>query len=114
MKNNKLYYFAHPYTGDIEKNMELCTKRVNELLDYGWNIFSPLNHSHPLDVEKQRDPMKWYELDILFLKRCDGIILAPEWRESKGCMMEYGIARALGLEMYVYNKHLPGKTQAVV
>jgi hypothetical protein len=84
----KIYYLAHPYSGDKRDNVKKSIKITNDLLDRGHTIFNPLTHSHPLDKEYKREPKFWYELDLMFLKKCDGIIMAPGWERSKGCRME--------------------------
>ena len=89
----KIFYLAHPYTGNKRKNVESSIQITNELMDLGYVIFNPLTHSHPLDMAQTRDPKFWYDLDILFLKRFDGIIMCPGWVRSEGCLNELRVAK---------------------
>jgi len=91
----KIYYLAHPYSGDEEGNVRSSIYYTNLLLDAGYLIFNPLTHSHPLDKIQKRDPNFWYDLDLAFLKRFDGIIMTPDWKISKGCKMELDLANNL-------------------
>lgn len=88
----KIYYLAHPYTGNIEENVKKSIEATNKLLDLGYKIFNPLTHSHSLDMNKSREPQFWYDLDIDFLRKMNGIILGPKWYDSKGCINEFNYA----------------------
>jgi len=52
-----IWYFAHPFTvkkngcHDVEaerENFELAAERAAELLKRGYNVFSPVSHSFPI------------------------------------------------------------------
>jgi len=103
--NKGLYYFAHPYTcvdkdgkyvpeGE-EANFRLCCYRAGQLLLRGYNIYSPISHTHPIHLATpeflaREEHEMWYELDMDFINKTDfdGIILAPKWPLSRGCVME--------------------------
>lgn len=108
LKMTKIYYLAHPYSpsdgshpkspqgsGIIEGNLHNSIKITNELLDKGYYIFNPLTHSHYLHKQKERDSDFWYDLDLEFLGRFNGIILCPGWDLSKGCKKEFQLALAI-------------------
>ena len=105
MKNKGLWYFAHPYTckdddGNYvplaeEANFRLCCMRSGELLKRGYNIYSPIAHTHPIHVAtpdflKRHEHEMWYDLDNQVIAKTDfdGIILAPGWISSAGCRGE--------------------------
>ncbi len=98
----KLYYLAHPYTGNIEANLKKCNDICNNLLDLGYVIISPITHSHQLDILKTRPAEFWYDQDFVILKHCDGIIMSSGWQDSKGCLMEYQFAMKHGIEVRIY------------
>lgn len=98
-----LYYFCHPYSAETEEgriaNYELCCRRSAKLLLKGYNIFSPIVHSHPIEMaspemlklpEEERWKF-WIGIDIAILEHVGftGVILAPLWGGSRGCMREY-------------------------
>jgi len=100
--NKKIFFLSHPYSpqdgshlysqvgrDQVQENVNNSIEITNELLDKGFNIFNPLTHSHSLDEFYQRASEFWYDLDLLFLERFDGIIMAPGWESSKGCKKEF-------------------------
>jgi len=111
LKENGLWYFAHPYTcyDDIperyliqEANFQLCLRRTIRLIESGWIIFSPIVQSHlvqSLSVQFLRhcrnDLMGLHKLmmniDLTILHETNfcGLILAPRWEDSNGCNQEY-------------------------
>lgn len=101
-----LYYFAHPYScknpdgtpnhAKEEANFNLCCQRSAELILAGYNIYSPICHSHPIHISRREfieanEYKKWIDLDNLIIEKTDfkGIILAPGWASSMGCIAEY-------------------------
>lgn len=100
-----LYYFAHPYTvkdahGRYVQpaetaNFHLCCYRSAQLLMRGYNVYSPIAHTHPIHMAcveflRNHEHNIWYKLDNMVIDRVqwDGIILAPQWQTSPGCMAE--------------------------
>ena len=114
-----LYYFAHPYTvkdaagvyvpeGE-EANFRICCYRAGELLRRGYNVYSPIAHTHPIHVHTPdflagHEHKIWYALDDEFiaLARWNGIILAPGWENSWGCRHERELFEARGLPVLLY------------
>lgn len=103
--NKGLWYFAHPYTvkdkngnyvpNGEEANFRLCNYRASRLLLAGYNIYSPISHTHPIHIAcpeflATHEHEKWYQLDNDFINKTDwnGIILAPNWKNSSGCKAE--------------------------
>lgn len=101
-----LYYFAHPYTTKDDKgcyvheaeeaNFRLCCYRSSRLLLAGYNIYSPISHTHPIHLScpeflQAHEHELWYKLDIAFIEHAGftGLILAPNWGNSSGCKLEY-------------------------
>ena len=97
------YYFAHPYSAKTAEgriaNYELCCRRSAKLLLKGYNVFSPIVHSHSIEMAspeilklpEQRLWQFWINIDIAILEHVGftGVILAPKWGTSKGCKKEY-------------------------
>ncbi len=105
MRTKGLFYFAHPYTCKDsegryvptaeEANFRLCCQRSGELLLRGYNVYSPIAHTHPIHVStvpflQNHEHQLWYQLDQEVIDRTawDGIILAPDWEHSPGCGAE--------------------------
>lgn len=116
----ELWYFAHPYTVKDddrnpifpaeEANFNLACIRSAELLKRGYNIYSPISASHPIHVRdpdflKKGEYRLWIELDNLILSKTDfkGIIMAPNWEKSNGCIDERNHFISKKLEVKIYN-----------
>ena len=102
---SKLYYFAHPYTGDEEGNFNLCCSRSAELIKRGWLVYSPIAHTHPIHrAWLGTRNVDWYEFDNAFIRIIPfaGIILAPGWRDSEGCVKERELFKSLNREILSY------------
>lgn len=111
-------YLAHPYapivenlkvfTGEIkESNVEetgdIAYKIMSKYLNL--TVLSPL-HAYSFLEEKGLEETEILEYDFRLLSRCDILILSGNWRNSKGCMSEYGYAKAKGIRIYEYRDGL--------
>jgi len=100
-----LWYFCHPYTRKDRQgnyvpaaeaaNFLLACVRSGELIRRGFNIYSPIAHTHPIHAAcpallASHEHELWYHLDneVIDAIKWKGIILAPEWETSKGCVAE--------------------------
>ncbi len=105
MKTRGLFYFAHPYTckdkdgkyvqAAENANFLLCCQRSGQMLLRGYNVYSPIAHTHPIHLAtipflKNHEHDLWYQLDQEVIDRCSwtGIIMAPDWEHSPGCGAE--------------------------
>ena len=100
-------YLATPYS---HKNREIQVKRFVDvtkaaawlLNETGWNVLSPITHSHPIhDIGKdvRGDWEFWKKIDTEFLQCCNSIVyfVVPGWLESTGVNAERSIAQGMGL-----------------
>ena len=124
-----VHYFAHPYTardgeGNLvpaaeEANFNLCNIRAGELLKRGYNVYSPISHTHPIHRAcpaflKNHEHKMWYHLDnqIIARMKWDGIILAPGWEDSTGCCDELDLFRGMELPNREYDEII--RTEPVI
>lgn len=78
--------------GIIEKHFKAVEQQL--ILNHGWECVNPF------DIPKQS--LTWrdcLEADIKILVTCDAIYMLEGWELSKGCMLEFHIARELGLKI---------------
>lgn len=96
MSYKPLVYVAHPCGGLIRKNRKECRQIIKMLtknLGEKYVFISPiLNFGHMYyDV----DYICGIETCIDLLQRCNILLLTGDWKNSKGCLCEYGAARAM-------------------
>lgn len=111
-------YLAHPYA-PIKLETQTYFKEVkeNNLKDTGdiaydimlkypnLTIISPL-HAYSFLEGKDMEKMEilWY--DFRLLNNCTLLIMSGYWWHSRGCMAEYGYAKAKGIRIYEYRDGL--------
>lgn len=107
-------YLAHPYSPIVE-NLKVFTgeikeSNVEETGDIAYKIMSKypnLTVLSPLHAYSFLEGKDLEETDILrydfrLLNNCTLLILSGYWRHSRGCMSEYGYAKAKGIRIYEY------------
>ena len=107
-------YLAHPYAPIVE-NLKVFTgeikeSHVEETGDIAFKIMkkypnltiiSPLHaYSFFEGKDMEETEILWY--DFRLLNSCTFLILSGYWRHSRGCMSEYGYAKAKGIRIYEY------------
>lgn len=107
-------YLAHPYA-PIKLETQTYFKEVkeNNLKDAGdiaydimkkytnLTIISPL-HTYSFFEGKGMEETDILRYDFRLLNNCTLLILSRYWRQSRGCMSEYGYAKAKGIRIYEY------------
>ena len=107
-------YLAHPYapivenlkvfTGEIkESNMKETGDIAYKIMSKYPNltVLSPL-HAYSFLEGKDMEETEILRYDFRLLNNCTLLILSGYWRQSKGCMSEYGYAKAKGIRIYEY------------
>ena len=102
-----LTYLACPYSSTDPKLVEwrsIATKATAWLLmNEGWNVFSPITHSHPLHKlgDCRGDWKFWEKIDREFLGVSQRMIvlLLEGWKASVGVQAEIDIAKEQGIKI---------------
>jgi Domain of unknown function (DUF1937) len=105
--DEKLWYLATPYSKfewGIEAAAAKAARVTGALMREGWNVYSPIVHSHYIAMLCGLDPLDhdfWMETDKAFMQRCDGLIVAmmQGWTKSKGVRMEIDAFKKAGKPM---------------
>lgn len=111
-------YLAHPYA-PLNRRAEIFVEAIKaenvegagdmayEIMQKYTNltIISPL-HAYSFLEGKELKETEILKYDFRLLSRCDILILSGNWRNSKGCMAEYGYAKAKGIRIYAYRDGL--------
>lgn len=111
-------YLAHPYA-PLNRRAEIFVEaikaeNVEEAGDIALKIMkkypnltiiSPLHaYSFLEGKDMEETEILWY--DFRLLNNCTLLILSGYWRQSRGCMAEYGYAKARGIRIYEYRDNL--------
>ena len=95
-------YLASPYSSPDhrirESRFEAATQKAAELMRAGEVIFSPIAHSHPIDLYF-RNPESgefWMRQDIPILRHASKlyVLMLQGWESSKGIAQEVELADA--------------------
>lgn len=111
-------YLAHPYS-PLNRRAEIFVEAIKaenvegagdmayEIMQKYTNltIISPL-HAYSFLEGKELKETEILKYDFRLLSRCDILILSGNWRNSKGCMAEYGYAKAKDIRIYEYRDGL--------
>lgn len=107
-------YLAHPYA-PLNRRAEIFVEaikaeNVEEAGDIAYKIMSkypnltvlsPL-HAYSFFEGKDLEETDILRYDFSLLNNCTLLILSGHWRHSRGCMAEYGYAKAKGIRIYEY------------
>jgi hypothetical protein len=112
-----MIYLASPYsvgpkgaygeadTGTASKNLktrrykQACKKAAELMLD-GEVVFSPIAHSHSVEIEGMNGQIKsgdfWLDQDLAILSKCDTLVVYKmrDWERSRGIAREIAFAEA--------------------
>jgi len=104
-KNRPLIYLACAY-GKVPKpqqkrRYQIASEVAGNLLKAGNLVYSPLSHSHPMQVygNMKWSSTQWLEYDEFYLERCDILMvlqLTNAWRNSEGILHEIQFCHDLG------------------
>jgi len=110
-------YIAGPMRGLPQFNFPAFLKADKVLKSKGWETRNPAVKDldvgfDPTDMKgtmaemveanfDMREAITWDLLSII--NECDAVALLPGWRNSRGAITEYALARFLDLPVYVYD-----------
>jgi hypothetical protein len=92
-------YVAGPMSGIEDYNFPAFNAAAAKLRAEGWQVENPAEH-------ELADNLEWADYmayDLTRLGLCGAIHLLPGWSKSKGAMIEWNIARSLGMKVQFAN-----------
>lgn len=106
-----LVYIAGPYSGrdyfDIDSHINTAAEMAARLARAGIPYFCPhLNSAHFEVITPDVPPEFWYEMDLIVLRRCQALILLPEYYTSHGSNRELEEAERLHIPAFFTFKDL--------
>lgn len=107
----KRVYLSGPISGyDLDSRKEEF-RRVAYLLEAkGYKVSNPMDNGVPDDAPT-KEHMK---ADILMLLKCDAIYMMSRWNHSAGCLTEFHIATAIGLDVYFEDCYAVGEDKSII
>lgn len=107
----KLAYVAGPYRGksknkiinrlQVIRNILAAREVAKKLWQMGYAVICP--HSNTALFDGIVPDKTFLDGDIVMLKRCDLIVMMPNWMDSSGAIDELCIAQANGIPAYKWN-----------
>lgn len=91
-------YISGPITGINPAHAQTSFLRAAEILQA--KGISSINPEESLrNVVLEHD--EYLRINLAMLRLCDGILLLPDYEQSRGALMELGMAMALDKEIYL-------------
>jgi hypothetical protein len=95
----KVIYIAGPFTGptawDIAENIRIAERFGLLVAKAGAMPLIP--HANTAHFHGQKTPQFWLDGTMELLRRCDGAIFIPRWRQSSGAKGEFSEAGYLSI-----------------
>lgn len=106
----KVLYIAGKYSGpthdsrsymDIERNILVAREYAIKAMQQGEIVaLTPHLNSYHMELDFTVSQDYWYRADLELLKRCDGIFMLPNWKDSWGAKIEHEFAQANGIPIF--------------
>jgi len=101
-------YLSSPYTHDDEKvrlyRYEKALETLAELTKYGYIVFSPIVHSHPMaeKYDMPKDSTYWSTVNRTFVYSCSALVVLciEGWSKSSGVSEEVEQAERENKEIF--------------
>lgn len=98
----RVVYVAGPFRGkshwDVAENVRNAERLALEVWRLGAVALCP--HANTAHFDGAADDSVWLEGDLELLRRCDAMILTPDWRRSTGATKEKEFAEGLGIPVF--------------
>jgi indole-3-glycerol phosphate synthase len=98
----KLVYVAGPFRAasawGIEENIRRAERLALEVWRMGAACICP--HTNTRHFQGAADDRVWLDGDLEILRRCDAMILVPDWQRSSGARAEVAEADKIGMPVF--------------
>lgn len=91
----KRIYLAGPMTGLPEFNYPAFHFHADRLRELGCMVENPAENPEP----QCGTWLGYMRMAVQQLAKCDAVVLLPGWKDSRGSMVEYHLAKGMGLEI---------------
>lgn len=109
-KWTKIAYVAGPYRAQseylVKKNIRAAEEIGVKLWYYGFIAIVPHLNTQFFGGAYGMPDDVWLKGDLEILKRCDIVVVTPNWEFSSGTKEEIALAEKLGIDVYYWSKEL--------
>lgn len=98
----RLVYVAGPFRGPTHWEVEQNIRRAEALALEVWRLGAACicPHTNTRFFDGAADDRVWLDGDLEILRRCDAVMLTPDWPRSAGARAEVEAAREWGLRVF--------------
>lgn len=84
--------YTGAHIGEVDKNIDIARQASIKLMEEGYTVLTPhLNTAHfEFYTDIPYDQFMYSTLELM--KRCDVVYFLPNWKESKGAVLEHECA----------------------
>lgn len=98
--SKKVWYLAGPMSGLPNHGFDEFIKFENALRERGYTIVSPREITMKGEGKLLDKSWEWYlRNDLAEMLKCDGVILMPGWKRSRGARLECFVADKLKMRV---------------
>jgi hypothetical protein len=98
----KVVYIAGPFRGpntwEIEQNIRRAEALALEVWRLGAACICP--HTNTRFYQGAAPDNIWLEGDLEIVRRCDAVLMTPDWQRSSGARGEYDLAFSLEIPIF--------------
>ena len=93
-------YISGPMIGIEEHNAPMFNQVANELREHGHEVINPIE----LDEPETEEPTwaDYLRRDIFYVLQVDNLVVLPEWKRSRGALLEILLAKTLNVPVWDY------------
>jgi nucleoside 2-deoxyribosyltransferase len=95
-----LIYVAGPYRGDVDGNIAKARAVAAECYLAGHDVICPHMNTAKMDEDTGLPDEFWLNTTLNLLRRCDAVVVVPDWEKSEGTHAELAYAKKVGIPIY--------------
>lgn len=98
----RVVYIAGPYRGASQWEVKENIRRAEYLASWVWGqgAVALCPHLNTAFFEGLAEDEVWLRGDLELLRRCDAVLLTPDWMNSEGAREERRVAEELGMPVF--------------
>ena len=101
--DDHIFYLSGPMSGKPDSNFSLFQRAAKILRERGFYIISPVELDEEEGLIKDEAWGHYIGRDVhVLIDKCDGIIMLPDWTQSKGAKIELFVAMTCGHALFEF------------